>query len=94
MKQVLTNIMHPLKDEFCFSIFESYAFVNGKSDNFPILKSIGWKIVKKLKGLPLAAAKTVGRALFGNTDVNRWKDILPDELWVLKEEDDDVMPAL
>ncbi|KAG8068213.1 hypothetical protein GUJ93_ZPchr0005g15613 [Zizania palustris] len=44
-----------LSDNDCWHLFRSYAFVDGDSGLHPHLEIIGKEIVKKLKGLPLAA---------------------------------------
>ncbi|XP_039114622.1 putative disease resistance protein RGA3 [Dioscorea cayenensis subsp. rotundata] len=82
-----------LSDENCWSLFRSCAFVNGNSSGHPKLEEIGKEIVKKLKGLPLAA-KTLGSLLYSKLDEDDWKNILRSEIWELPTDQNNIMPAL
>nr|UBY07284.1 NBS-LRR disease resistance protein [Dasypyrum villosum] len=57
------------------------------------LTEIGGKIVKNLKGSPLAA-KTVGRLLRNNISVDYWTRVLESKEWESQTSDHDIMPAL
>ncbi|KAF8727877.1 hypothetical protein HU200_018444 [Digitaria exilis] len=57
------------------------------------LLDIGEKIMKRLKGSPLAA-KTVGPLLRCNLDPHYWKRVLDSKEWELQTGDNDIMPAL
>ncbi|TKW32534.1 hypothetical protein SEVIR_2G173500v4 [Setaria viridis] len=57
------------------------------------LVDIGYKIVKKLKGSPLAA-KTVGRLLRNHLDKDHWTRVLESKEWESQNGDHDIMPAL
>uniref|UniRef100_A0A1D1YVR4 Disease resistance protein RGA2 n=1 Tax=Anthurium amnicola TaxID=1678845 RepID=A0A1D1YVR4_9ARAE len=82
-----------LSDEHCWSIFERRAFVNGDSDSYPSLKEIGWQIVKKLKGIPLAA-KLVAGFLGKILEEDIWRSILESNIWPLPEGETDILPIL
>ncbi|KAH7689399.1 P-loop containing nucleoside triphosphate hydrolase protein [Dioscorea alata] len=53
----------------------------------------GRRIVKKLMGSPLAA-KTVGKLLGRDLTEKHWNDVLENDLWKLKTDAHDIMPAL
>ncbi|OEL32272.1 putative disease resistance RPP13-like protein 1 [Dichanthelium oligosanthes] len=57
------------------------------------LEEISRTIVPKLKGSPLAV-KTLGRLLGMSHSTAHWNDILNSELWQLKQEETDILPAL
>ncbi|KAM0936567.1 putative virus X resistance protein-like, coiled-coil [Dioscorea sansibarensis] len=82
-----------LSDKDCWSLFRSCAFVNGCSSGHPNLEKVGKEIVKKLKGLPLAA-RTLGSLLYSKLDEDDWKNILRSEIWELPTDQNHIMPAL
>ena len=57
------------------------------------LAEIGNKIIEKLKGPPLAA-KTVGKLLSNNLNVEHWTRVLDSKEWELLTGEDDIMPVL
>ncbi|CAN6361830.1 unnamed protein product [Urochloa humidicola] len=57
------------------------------------LLEIGDKIVDRLKGSPLAA-KTVGRLLRTQVDLDHWTRVLESKEWVQSKDENDIMPAL
>ncbi|KAJ4796105.1 Disease resistance protein [Rhynchospora pubera] len=61
-----------LSDEDCWELFKNYAFVNGDASSYPSLEKIGKEIVRKLKGLPLAA-KTLGSLLYSKVEEEDWR---------------------
>ncbi|KAL6328663.1 hypothetical protein AAG906_003348 [Vitis piasezkii] len=73
------------------SLFAKHAFENGDSSLHPELQEIGKEIVKKCKGLPLAA-KTLGGALYSELRVEEWENVLNSETWDLPN--DEILPAL
>ncbi|CAL4989099.1 unnamed protein product [Urochloa decumbens] len=81
-----------LDDASFWNLFISYVFDNDESKN-ELLLEIGRKIVKKLKGSPLAA-KTVGRLLRNHLDTNHWERVLHSKEWELQTGDHDIIPAL
>ncbi|CAM0942665.1 unnamed protein product [Alopecurus aequalis] len=85
--------LHGLADDVLWNFFKLCAFRSKTSDNTPELEQIGKRILPKLKGSPLAAI-TLGRLLSMYLDEKHWKNILDSELWVLKQEKTDILPAL
>ncbi|KAH7656680.1 P-loop containing nucleoside triphosphate hydrolase protein [Dioscorea alata] len=83
-----------LDDEECWLFFLNCIFADENSDNYPNkLLSIGWQIMKKLKGLPLAV-KTVGRTLGHSLTEKHWQDLLKSDLWKLENDENDIMSVL
>ncbi|KAJ0974660.1 hypothetical protein J5N97_016625 [Dioscorea zingiberensis] len=82
-----------LSDKDCWSLFRNCAFVDGDSSRYPKLEEIGMEIVKKLKGLPLAA-KALGSLLYSKLDEDDWQNILRSEIWELPADQNNVLPAL
>ncbi|KAB1202514.1 putative disease resistance RPP13-like protein 1 [Morella rubra] len=60
---------------------------------FPDLKDIGEDIVKKCKGLPLAAT-TIGGLLRTRRGPDEWKEVLHSRIWGTTEEGSGIIPAL
>uniref|UniRef100_A0A1D1YKR0 Disease resistance protein RGA2 n=1 Tax=Anthurium amnicola TaxID=1678845 RepID=A0A1D1YKR0_9ARAE len=89
---IQSNPLKPMPDEDCWLIFEKRAFVNGNSGNYADLKEIGLKIVKKLKGIPLAVALVAG-FLCNILEVDYWKSLLDRNIWPLDDKTD-IMPIL
>ncbi|GLT96359.1 hypothetical protein SLE2022_139850 [Rubroshorea leprosula] len=82
-----------LKDEECLSIFAQCALGADNFNAYPSLKEVGEKIVKKCKGLPLAA-KVLGGLLCDELDHSTWEHILRSEIWELQENESSILPAL
>ncbi|GLT96362.1 hypothetical protein SLE2022_139880 [Rubroshorea leprosula] len=82
-----------LKDEECLSIFALHALGADNFVAYPGLKEVGEKIVKKCKGLPLAA-KVLGGLLCDKLDHSTWEHILNSEIWQLQESERGILPAL
>uniref|UniRef100_A0ACD5YD32 Uncharacterized protein n=1 Tax=Avena sativa TaxID=4498 RepID=A0ACD5YD32_AVESA len=83
-----------LKDDVIWNFFKLCVFESESSkNNNPELERIGRKIVPKLKGSPLAA-KTLGRILRMNLQAEHWNDVLESELWKLRQEETEILPAL
>ncbi|KAM3338449.1 putative disease resistance protein RGA1 [Capsicum galapagoense] len=93
MESVVTYSLKELPHEDCFALFLKWAFRNGQERHFPNLTKIGEDIVKKCKGVPLAV-KTLGSMLFAITDEREWLKVRDDEIWRLRQEGDDILPAL
>ncbi|KAH9689063.1 hypothetical protein KPL70_015331 [Citrus sinensis] len=72
-----------LSEMECWSVFQSLAISGktiGKREN---LEKIGREIVKKCKGLPLAA-KTIASLLRSKNTEKEWQNILENEIWELE----------
>ncbi|KAF2931413.1 hypothetical protein DAI22_05g217200 [Oryza sativa Japonica Group] len=82
-----------LSENDCWNLFRSYAFADGDSSLHPHLEIIGKEIVKKLKGLPLAA-KAIGSLLCTKDTEDDWKNVLRSEIWELPSDKNNILPAL
>ncbi|XP_052113210.1 putative disease resistance RPP13-like protein 1 [Arachis duranensis] len=85
--------MSLLEEEQCWSVFANREWDPAESRDHSTLEEIGRKIVKKCKGLPLAA-QTVGGLLRGKDNEKDWNEVLNSEFWELSEEDSGILPAL
>ena len=101
-ERVATNVCtvpthyHRLKElsnDDCWVLFKQHAFVNRKPNEFSHLEEIGMEIVKKYRGLPLAA-KTIGSSLRSNLNLTHWKKILKTHIWDLPIAKRDILPVL
>uniref|UniRef100_A0A0D9YQI6 NB-ARC domain-containing protein n=1 Tax=Oryza glumipatula TaxID=40148 RepID=A0A0D9YQI6_9ORYZ len=82
-----------LQDDVFWDFFKLCAFGSKNSENYPELVHIGKSIVQKLKGVPLAT-ETLGRLLRMSLDTEYWNRILKSELWELKQNNTEILPAL
>uniref|UniRef100_A0A2N9I6B0 Disease resistance RPP13-like protein 1 n=1 Tax=Fagus sylvatica TaxID=28930 RepID=A0A2N9I6B0_FAGSY len=83
MRTIATHHLKQLTDEDSWSLFAKHAFDDSNSDAHPELEVIGRQIVKKCKGLPLAA-KAIGALLRSKLDVDEWDKILKSEFFRLE----------
>ncbi|KAG1354946.1 Disease resistance protein RGA3 [Cocos nucifera] len=86
-----TYILHGLSDDDCWSLFCQYAM--GQNTHASRLDKIGKEIVKKCKGLPLAAI-AMGHRLHKVTDRSKWETILQNERWEFSGENGDISRAV
>ncbi|KAK4580601.1 hypothetical protein RGQ29_024298 [Quercus rubra] len=82
-----------LSEEDCLSLFVKLAFKEGEEKHYPNLLEIGNDIVKKCKGVPLAV-KTLASLLYAKVDEREWKSVRDNEIWHLKQNEGDILPAL
>ncbi|GKV12644.1 hypothetical protein SLEP1_g23766 [Rubroshorea leprosula] len=82
-----------LSNDACFLLFVTHALGVINFDEHPNLKEIGEEIVRKCKGLPLAA-KTLGGLLRGKLSYHEWEDLLRSKMWDIPEERSGILPAL
>ncbi|KAH7688925.1 P-loop containing nucleoside triphosphate hydrolase protein, partial [Dioscorea alata] len=87
-------ILEGVEDREYWSLFQNCAFAEKNPNNYSQeLHDTGRQIVKKLMGSPLAA-KTVGKLLGRDLTEEHWNDVLENDLWKLKTDAHDIMPAL
>ncbi|XP_037494820.1 putative disease resistance RPP13-like protein 1 [Jatropha curcas] len=91
MCTVPTHHLKELTDEDCWFLFAKHAFVDGNSNSHSDLEVIGREIVRKCKGLPLAA-KAMGGLLRSKRNVKEWEKVLASSMWDLTN--DNILPAL
>ncbi|RVX00403.1 putative disease resistance RPP13-like protein 1 [Vitis vinifera] len=82
-----------LSYEECRLLFEKHAFAHMNTNNRQKLEPIGEKIVRKCRGLPLAA-KSLGSLLHTKQDENAWNEVLNNGIWDFQIEQSDILPAL
>ncbi|XVE61080.1 hypothetical protein DITRI_Ditri06bG0011200 [Diplodiscus trichospermus] len=82
-----------LSQEDCLSLFLKWAFNEGQEKQHPNLVQIGKEIVKKCGGVPLAV-RTLGCLLYSTTDEREWLRIRDNEIWKLKQRNNDILPVL
>ncbi|GLT39647.1 hypothetical protein SLA2020_138280 [Shorea laevis] len=85
--------LQALSDDACVSLFARHALRASNFDGHASLKGIGEEIVKKCKGLPLAA-KTLSGLLRGKVNYDEWEDMLRSKIWDIPEERGGIIPAL
>ncbi|XVE68845.1 hypothetical protein DITRI_Ditri09bG0102400 [Diplodiscus trichospermus] len=90
VRTVPTYHLNILSDYACWMLFAKHAFVNTSPNKHPHLKVIGEAILKRCKGLPLAA-KALGGLLRCELDADEWNKILKSNLWDIT---DDILPEL
>jgi len=86
-------LLQCLSEEDSLSLFMKSAFEEGNEKKHPQLVEIGKEIVKKCGGLPLAV-KTVGSSLFWTVDKKEWESTRDSEIWNMKQNEKDILPAL
>ncbi|XP_021813012.1 putative disease resistance protein RGA3 [Prunus avium] len=79
-----------LSDEYCLSIFNHMAFSDRDVHEFG---DISKEIVKKCKGLPLAA-KTLGSLMQNKRTMREWKELLNSKIWDLEKVEQEVFQPL
>ncbi|XP_058754768.1 putative disease resistance RPP13-like protein 1 isoform X2 [Vicia villosa] len=83
--------LQQLSDEDCWSVFANNACLSSvESSEDMDLQKIGKEIVRKCKGLPLAA-QSLGRLLREKRDIRDWNSILNNNIWENKSK---IIPAL
>ncbi|KAL7204596.1 hypothetical protein ACSBR2_017634 [Camellia fascicularis] len=93
MQTVPIHHLRQLSDEDCWLLFAKNAFHKGDNKARQNLEKIGKEIVKRCKGLPLAA-KTLAGLLRFKDDVEEWDEILKSDIWDLPEDKNNILPAL
>ncbi|XP_058108920.1 putative disease resistance protein RGA3 [Magnolia sinica] len=85
--------LEALSDDECWLLFSSEALEHRSTTERSELEEIGWKIVKKCGGVPLAA-KTLGSAMQSRTTRSQWELVLESEIWNLVDVMEGILPAL
>ncbi|XP_042464948.1 putative disease resistance protein RGA1 [Zingiber officinale] len=86
-------LLHGL-DEVAFrQLFNKCSFGTLDPEDYPELQDSGRNIADKLKGSPLAA-KTLGSVLQSDLCQQHWDTIMKSDIWKVKQDEDDIMPAL
>ncbi|CAL8997686.1 unnamed protein product [Prunus brigantina] len=80
-----------LSDAYCLAIFNHMAFSDGDVDK--TFGDISTKIVRKCKGLPLAA-KILGSLMQNKRRMREWNDILNSKIWDLEKVEQEVFQPL
>ncbi|XP_073109672.1 putative disease resistance protein RGA3 [Elaeis guineensis] len=74
---VSVHQLQGLQDEDCWCLFKQRAFRSEREEDNRELEKIGWEIIKKCGGLPLAA-KALGSLMNSYTKVQEWSAICKD----------------
>ncbi|KAH9717459.1 hypothetical protein KPL71_021822 [Citrus sinensis] len=82
-----------LSEHECWSLFKRFAFSGRSPTECEQLEEIGRKIVRKCKGLPLAA-KTIGSLLRFKKTREEWQIILNSEMWQLEDFEKNLLAPL
>uniref|UniRef100_A0A7N2M0G3 Uncharacterized protein n=1 Tax=Quercus lobata TaxID=97700 RepID=A0A7N2M0G3_QUELO len=93
MGTVPTYHLEGLSHKDCVSLFVKLAFKEGVEKQYPNLLDIGNDIVKKCKGNPLAV-RTLASLLYSKVDEREWRSMRDNEIWHLKQNEGDILPAL
>ncbi|MED6179500.1 hypothetical protein PIB30_001798 [Stylosanthes scabra] len=81
-----------LSDEDCWSLFKQRAFGLDEEESVELV-AIGKQIVKKCRGLPLAA-KSLGGLLRFRREEKEWLYVRDSEIWNLPQDENSILPAL
>ncbi|KAJ1408976.1 P-loop containing nucleoside triphosphate hydrolase [Sesbania bispinosa] len=93
MGTVPSYVLEGLSLENCLSLFVKWAFKEGEEEKYSNLTEIGKEIVKKCRGVPLAV-RTLGSSLFSKFDLDKWKFVRDSDIWSIRQNRDDILPAL
>ncbi|XP_050376438.1 putative disease resistance protein RGA3 [Argentina anserina] len=94
MESVYVHQLRGLRHEDCMSLFVQRAFGRrGDEEQFPQLMEIGDDIAEKCGGVPLAVT-TLGSMLCSKREQHAWSEVRDSDIWKLKQEHDDILPAL
>ncbi|KAF2305309.1 hypothetical protein GH714_003621 [Hevea brasiliensis] len=91
MCTIPTHDLRELSDDDCWFLFAKHAFTDGNFGSYSTLEPIGREIVRKCKGLPLAA-KALAGLLRSKENAKEWEKVLKSSLWNLSN--DNILPAL
>lgn len=89
----LPYILWGLADDDCWALFKQRAFQRGEEENYPNLVHIGRQIVRKCRGLPLAA-KTLGSLMRIKREEREWLLVAGSDLWSSNLAHSGILPSL
>ncbi|KAK9938856.1 hypothetical protein M0R45_015573 [Rubus argutus] len=92
MGNVQTHYLTQISEEDCWLLFAKHAFKSGVNAH-PNLEVIGRQIIRKCKGLPLAA-KSLGSLLCSEANIEEWENVLKHDIWQLSDKESTILPAL
>ncbi|PON93742.1 NB-ARC domain containing protein [Trema orientale] len=87
------HYLEELSEDACWSLFIHRAFQRGEEQKYPTLLPIGEQIIRKCRGVALAA-KTLGSLMRFKRDVREWVFVRDSELWNLDKCVSGILPAL
>ncbi|KAK2636920.1 hypothetical protein Ddye_031712 [Dipteronia dyeriana] len=93
MRAIHSCHLRPLEDKDCWLVFANHAFGSSLHHAPSNLKLIGQEIMKKCRGLPLAA-KVLGSLLYSKVQVHEWENILSSNIWDLPNDKSDILHSL
>ncbi|XP_021813328.1 putative disease resistance protein RGA3 [Prunus avium] len=85
--------LNELSETYCWSLFHHIACFDRREEESNVFEAIGKEIVKKCKGLPLAA-KTLSSLMRFKKTREEWEDVLHSKIWELKEIEQEVFQPL
>nr|AHB64353.1 NBS-LRR protein [Cicer arietinum] len=86
--------LEQLSNDDCWSVFANHACLSPEESAQNMdLEKIGKEIVRKCKGLPLAA-QSLGGLLRRKRDIGDWNNILNSNIWEIDEKESKIIPAL
>ncbi|XP_062016869.1 putative disease resistance protein At3g14460 [Rosa rugosa] len=92
MGNLQTHHLTQISEEDCWLLFAKHAFKSGVNAD-PNLEEIGKQIVRKCKGLPLAA-KSLGSLLCSESNIEEWENVLKHDIWQFSDKETTILPAL
>ncbi|XP_010088666.2 putative disease resistance protein RGA3, partial [Morus notabilis] len=92
MGTVPMHYLSGLSEYDCWLLFKQRAFANQREE-LPNLVKIGKEIVRKCKGVPLAA-KALGGLMRFKTEEHEWLSVMQSEFWNLPQDESSILPAL
>ncbi|KAJ6861569.1 disease resistance protein RGA1 [Populus alba x Populus x berolinensis] len=87
------KFMGSLSKEDSWQLFQQLAFGMRRTEEWAHLQAIGESIVKKCGGVPLAI-KALGNLMRLKESEDQWKAVEQSEIWDLREEENEILPAL
>ncbi|KAJ1275792.1 hypothetical protein BS78_05G163400 [Paspalum vaginatum] len=86
-------VLHSLLEEYCWLLFQRYAFGKRTMNEESSLVQIGRKVMQKCGGLPLAV-KSIGCLLRSKMDMQTWTEISESDFWENSEDNEEIFSAL